>query len=561
MPPTQITERNTEPTESADLGKLSPDSPEFLQELRWALDLTDRVGQDILLGQLVDRLAPEDFGKAYLAAATLKGPMLFWMALGDRWGRVDPEGGAKFGAEHHAEQNFLARIGGAWGESAPQEAMTWIERVAPQPGHGELTFLILNVAGRVSQNDPRKALDFWKQQKAYVAEWVKKDVEKQLFGVWAKQDPRAAAAAALDVHGKDQPEILAKVAETWAQTDVQAGLAWASQVSNSATRKTFTRDLALSLADIDPKAAITWAQTPGVDFAREQVLEKALAKLASTDVSAALVALAGIPDGKERDGSIAQAIQSIAAKNADGAMQLFQLLPAGPERIRAATAIGQTMNQSDPQAALNWLATNGSITTWQAKNVIGGWLNQSPNDAIAWAQALPAGEKREAALGAVATRLADSDPAKAKAFFQQLSSDRQDDISRDLMRTFYKQDAEQARQWAQSLPPGKSQADALNYVADEWYKKDPAAVAQWINTLPSGQGRDSAVDGYSASLANTDPANAMRCALTIDNALARFDAIEGVTNRWLQSDANAARNWIAASADLSDAQKSHLLKR
>ncbi len=60
------------------------------------------------------------------------------MVLGERWGKVDPEGAANFGAAHSVDQNFLATIEWAWGRaSAQQDAIAWINQVAPQPGHGE----------------------------------------------------------------------------------------------------------------------------------------------------------------------------------------------------------------------------------------------------------------------------------------------------------------------------------------------------------------------------------------------------------------------------------------
>ncbi len=159
------------------------------------------------------------------------------MALGNRWAKVDPEGAVKFGAAHSVDQNFLANVGAAWGKSARGEAIAWIDRVAPQPGHCELTFLILNVILQVGGDNPRAAVDLWNRHKAHVAAWVRRDESKGTVRKWAKQDPEAAANAVLAIRGGEREEILTAVAAAWAGRDAQGGLAWASQLPNSATRK------------------------------------------------------------------------------------------------------------------------------------------------------------------------------------------------------------------------------------------------------------------------------------------------------------------------------------
>ncbi len=101
----------------------------------------------------------------------------------------------------------------------------------------------------------------------------------------------------------------------------------------------------------------------------------------------------------------------------------------------------------------------------------------------------------------------------------------------------------------------------LEHIASEWYKQDPGEVAKWLNTLPPGQGRDSAVSAYSQALAMTDPAKAMSSAMSIDNELDRNYGVTSVVENWMRADADAARQWVKTTTDLSDAQKARYLSR
>ena len=532
---------------SADAGaeRLSPDSPEFLHELRAALGMPDRVDRQIRIEQLVNSLAPGDFSKAYLAAESLPGAQGFLVALGKPWAKVDPEGAANFGATHSVDQNFLASIGAAWGKSAPRDAIAWIDRVAPQPGHGELTFLILNVIAKVEQDNPREAVDLWNRHWTHTAEWVRHNQTLRLYGNWAKQDPEAATTAVLGIRTGERESILTAVAAGLAQTDPQGGLAWAAHLPNSATRKMLTRDIALALAESDPAAAIAWARAGGEESARQQVLEKALAKLAATDVTAALTASKELPPGHERDASLSTVVQAMTKTDVDQAAQLLDQIPAGPDHDSAAASICEAMSLSDPRSALDWIDFHGSMAVLASNTgILQRWFNTSRDDALKWLRALPAGENRDAAFQALANQLARSEPAQAKAGFQQLSPEGQDSASSDLVKRLYEQDPVQARQWAESLPPGNAQATALDHIASEWYKQDPGEVAKWLNTLPPGQGRDSAVSAYSQALAMTDPAKAMSSAMSIDDELDRNYGVSRVVEKWMRADADAARQWI-----------------
>ena len=363
---------------------------------------------------------------------------------------MDPEGAANFGATHSVNQNFLGEVGAAWGASAPREAIAWIDRVAPQPGHGELTLLIMNVIGQVGVGDPREAVDLWNRHSTHVAEWVRRDESNRLYANWAKQDPEAAANAVMAIRTGEREEILTAVATAWAGKDAKAGLAWASQLPNSATRKMVTRDIALALADSDPAAAIAWARAGGEESARQQVMEKAINKLLTTDVSAALAASTELPPGQERDASLSKVVRVMAKTDVGQATQLLEEIPAGSAHDSAAASICVTMCVSDPSSALDWLVAHGSTSVLSSTRILPYWFESYHKDALAWFQALPAGKNRDAAFQALAHQLAMSDPVQAKTAFAQLSPEAQGVAAGDLINHFYEQDPAQARrQWAE----------------------------------------------------------------------------------------------------------------
>ena len=221
-------------------------------------------------------------------------------------------------------------------------------------------------------------------------------------------------------------------------------------------------------------------------------MEKAFAKLTATDVTAALAASTDLPPGKERDASLAEVVKAMTKTDVDRAAQLLDQIPAGPDHDSAAVSICAAMSASDPRSAADWLISHGSIASLVRTSVmLQDWFETSRDDAVSWLRGLPAGENRDAAFQALDTPLATADPAQAKAVFRQLSPEGQEEAANELAMVFYEQDPAQARQWAESLPPGAAQAKAFEQIASLWYKQDPSEVAKWLNTLPAGTGTGS----------------------------------------------------------------------
>ena len=68
--------------------RLSADSAEFLHELRASLELRIDADREIRIEQIVNSLAPEDFSKAYLAAAKVPGAPPVYRpsgSAGEKW--------------------------------------------------------------------------------------------------------------------------------------------------------------------------------------------------------------------------------------------------------------------------------------------------------------------------------------------------------------------------------------------------------------------------------------------------------------------------------------------
>ena len=543
--------------------RLSPDSPDFLHELRAALEIQNREESQTRVAEIINSLSPEDFPSAFLAAQKLENPGLFLDALAGPWGKIDPDGAASFGAEHQAPPNFFSEIGSAWAKSDRNGAMAWIEKIAPQPGHADLTFLIINVIGNLGQSDPRTALEFWDREKSYVAEWVRRDYMNDIYAQWAERNPQEAVRAALELQGEQRQGVLTSVAKAWATKDPKATLAWLDQLQNRITRTSLTHEIASVYAETNPAEAIKWAQDSQDLNVRKTVFVRAISALAATDVSAALEALQTLPNSKERDAAVSNAISSSIFKNVpdpDTAAQLLEQLPPGAERNRAASSICDARASSNPRTALDWLVSEATIPVGTPNATFADWLKKSANDALAWAQSLPAGENREGAYYSIAVTLAGSDPAQARLYFAQLTPEDQDQAAASMAKEFFNRDPAQARQWAESLPPGDGRNSALRRIAGEWYDVDPNGVTNWLNTMPSSPSRDKAVGAYCEHLAKKDPGAAMNFAISIQDNLDRSSEIEDVAKTWLQSDPAAAQKWINTSQSLSDAQKAHLLK-
>jgi hypothetical protein len=228
------------------------------------------------------------------------------------------------------------------------------------------------------------------------------------------------------------------------------------------------------------------------------------------DAPGAAAQVLALPATSGRDELLTLIASRWARWDSSAALAWARDLPAGDVRTRMLTSIGVELAQTDPQHAVavvallpedrNRLIVLGAIgRTWVAKDRAA---------AFKWAQALPAGGQRDAAMAGIdaglgatawhdvaASRLpglpglvATTNDARPRT--PQYGFERDEALKRrfdDLMRA----SPAQAAQWLESLPAAERRDEMVQQLTREWFAQNPIAARQWLedNVMSEAQKR------------------------------------------------------------------------
>jgi hypothetical protein len=115
--------------------------------------------------------------------------------------------------------------------------------------------------------------------------------------------------------------------------------------------------------------------------------------------------------------------------------------------------------------------------------------------------------------------------------------------------------------YALNMPASDDRTLALMQAMGNWSMQNPAAMAEWLNTLPRGDAYDY---GVTLMLSRSDGANrppelAMKWVENISNPAYKQSSFQRVLAEWMQTDANAARQYVATASWLDDATRAKVL--
>jgi hypothetical protein len=208
------------------------------------------------------------------------------------------------------------------------------------------------------------------------------------------------------------------------------------------------------------------------------------------------------------DSAVCSAFAALAAR--DPALCLAKLPELqGAKHASAVSAIGISWAAQDPAAALNWLlqwpeSERGSYhvrVTGASNDVLvqgfSEWVKSSPNEARAWADALPADSLRITLQTEVAWALASNGrPAEAMQVLSSLGNAIPQKVIRNVAIGWAATDPQAAAEWAIALDPGPLQNGALAGIVGKWADSDVHGVENWLSNSPPGQARDHSVNAF-----------------------------------------------------------------
>ena len=115
--------------------------------------------------------------------------------------------------------------------------------------------------------------------------------------------------------------------------------------------------------------------------------------------------------------------------------------------------------------------------------------------------------------------------------------------------------------FASTLPQGEARSTGLDHAMQEWLRRDPQSAVEWVPSLSDPNEFDRYLFEY---LRVTDTANrssqiAANLAQRIQDKALRLQSLQRVMDEWMQTEPEAALQFLASSREIAPEQKELLL--
>jgi hypothetical protein len=315
-----------------------------------------------------------------------------------------------------------------------------------------------------------------------------------------------------------------------AGTNIPAAVRFLHEFGLAETNRALSIELVRRWTELEPRVAADWMAKNATNSARLEELVAVATVWAGQSPRDAAQWARELADPAERHGTLPAVGYEMARSAPREALALAEELPAGMTRDELSLHAAVQWAAQDPRAAATWTAqmTSGPLREQALSGIARIWAGGDPMAAATMAlEKLPAGRAQEDAVVGIVQQWAQKEPAHAAA-------------------------------WVMTFPEGAAGQAALENLVSLWADQDIEQTSEWLATLEPGAKFDSAIAVFSGKLAVRFPEIAAEWAAHIGDAALRQLRMESVAEVWMQTDAIAAREWIAATP-FHDTTKSRLL--
>ena len=267
----------------------------------------------------------------------------------------------------------------------------------------------------------------------------------------------------------------------------------------------------------------------------------------------------GDDDDDDASGTLGSAFTALAKRDPSRCLERLEGLQ-GRDLAAAVSAIGYMWAAYDPKAALSWLAERSPAERNNINMQMGDrpkdvlvfgfaeWMENAPEEARAWADSLPPGAASDLLQIEVARALTDSgQPAEATQLLARLGKAAKPAVVEQVASSWARRDPKSAAEWAIACEPGPAQNRALAGVVGTWANQDQPAVEQWLSQFPPGEARDRSI------MAFLWRANAWT--VSREQRTAEFDAwFSLIGDPWHRAEAARSSFWNRGSSDRAAAR-------
>ena len=206
------------------------------------------------------------------------------------------------------------------------------------------------------------------------SQWMVSATNKQEVFYWVKNLPAGEARA----------NSLRQVFSTWSNDDPQSA-ARALAGLTAEDRKSGVQAIASGWGRTSPDAALKWSSSLTDPAERNDAIRSVVSQWANEAPEAAAKYVVAMPES-ERGASMEMVVNSWASKDSESAAVWLDKQPAGTSKDGALRALSRKIAQEDPEAALTWVAgiSDEKQRLQQTESIAREWIRQDPTTARSW---------------------------------------------------------------------------------------------------------------------------------------------------------------------------------
>lgn len=264
---------------------------------------------------------------------------------------------------------------------------------------------------------------------------------------------------------------------------------------------------------------------------------------------------------EERD--LAATMTGWAAADPSAALAMLGNLPPEMQgqRDELTASIITGLAHRDPAMATDLVLQLGQQGNERAGDLMEIVANESlrskgAEQAAQWAESLPDGPLKGKAMSQIAESYARKDPLAAARWAERFANtDYAAGAIEEIGSRWAENDPVAAVGWLENLPAGSGQTSGLRSVFGDWEDRDPAAAGEYLLAMPQSAKRDSAISGFAMGYAWQNPQLAIAWARDIQDPALRQSSLTRAGHAYFRRDPTGARAWMETSGLSAEVQQ------
>ncbi len=303
------------------------------------------------------------------------------------------------------------------------------------------------------------------------------------------------------------------------------------------------------LAGEDAAAAMGWLKNRPEGIDGYVGINTIFSVWASSDLGKALSNAAEITDPQQRQQAHATILSTVAQRDP---LKALDLLDKNPLLSRN----GQGRDPS--QAAVSALQIPAGIRRQQALGgLMQSWATRDPDAAWAWANGLESPQDRLVALERATSSVMSRNPTFVAEHLSDIPAGRSRSRAiTGLAWQWAMQDPDAALKWAQGSLSYQESASAIPQIVAGWSQRDPAAAASYAAAITDPKARDAALNNLIWGWGQHDPSSAANFFAKLPESEQRRHYLSNVARQWASADPRAALDWAVRLSNPSERSSS-----